>query len=162
MSSKNDARKLVQDLQVDWGEGGYHRGGRLSWYVWYLWGTLHTVFIIYKTLIHFNKHNLMKLYIDDIRNPPSTFDVLTRSSRETIDYMENYGCPNYISFDHDLGGDDTSMIIVNYMIQKDMNTEGEFIPDDFVFYVHSANPVGKSNIEGLLNNYINFRKDTKL
>ena len=27
-------------------------------------------------------------------------------------------------------------------------------PEDFKFNVHSANPIGKANIEGILNNYL--------
>ena len=36
-------------------------------------------------------------------------------------------------------------------------------PDNFKFYVHTANPVGKHNIETLINNYLNFKfiKETK-
>lgn len=99
----------------------------------------------------------MKLYIDDIRSPPSYFDALTKSSKETIEFMNNYGCPEFISFDHDLGGDDTSMSIVHYMINKDLDTDGLFIPQGFSFEVHSANPVGANNITYLLNNYLKQR-----
>jgi hypothetical protein len=49
------------------------------------------------------------LYIDDIRNP--NYDaVVVRTSKEAISYVKENGCPNFISFDHDLGGDDTAMI----------------------------------------------------
>jgi hypothetical protein len=33
------------------------------------------------------------------------------------------------------------------------------IPDDFQFYVHSRNPVGRANIEGLLNNYLEHNNE---
>ncbi len=32
-------------------------------------------------------------------------------------------------------------------------------PDNFEFYVHSANPVGKQNIESYLNNYCKTKKN---
>lgn len=98
---------------------------------------------------------MCNLYIDDIRNPKSEFDKITRSSDETIEYITRYGCPNFISFDHDLGGDDTSMVIVKWLIEMDLDMGGEFIPRNFSWNVHSANPVGAANIEGYLNSYIN-------
>lgn len=98
----------------------------------------------------------MRLYIDDIRTPKTDNWEIVRTSQEAIIFMAENGCSNYISFDHDLGGDDTSMKVVHWMIEKDLE-EGNFIPDNFEFNVHSANPVGVKNIEGLLNNYLQFR-----
>ena len=98
------------------------------------------------------------LYIDDIRTPDFEVDYIARTSREAIDYIVRYGCPNFISFDHDLGGDDTALEVVKMMINLDLDLEHEFIPDDFTFYVHSANPVGKANIEGYLNAYLRQRE----
>lgn len=102
-----------------------------------------------------------KLYIDDIRTPSTEGWSITRNSKETIDYMVDNGCPVYISFDHDLGGEDTSMVIVKWMIEHDLNNKGKFIPYNFEFNVHSANPVGKGNIEATLNSYLKFRKENK-
>lgn len=99
----------------------------------------------------------MRLYIDDIRNPKGDFDKITRNSEETINYLLRYGCPDFISFDHDLGGDDTSIIIIKWMVEMDLDMSGEFIPDNFTFNVHSANPVGAANIEGYLGGYLRRR-----
>ena len=97
---------------------------------------------------------MIKMYIDDIRIPKGHFDVITRNSETSKEYMIRYGCPNFISFDHDLGGDDTSIDIVKFMIEMDLDSEGDFIPTDFSWYVHSANPVGSANINGYLKSYI--------
>ena len=98
----------------------------------------------------------MSLYIDDERNPKTQRDwEIVRTSSEAINYMTKNGCPNYISFDHDLGGDDTSMIIVKWMVERDLDKP--FIPNDFEFNVHSANPVGAANITGYLNAYLRVR-----
>ena len=102
---------------------------------------------------------MTKLYIDDIRDPKGEGYIIKRSSDSAIRYMHEFGCPDYISFDHDLGGDDTAMEVVRWMIGADLNNEGKFIPDDFEFNVHSANICGKANIESLLNSYLKFRKD---
>ncbi len=97
-----------------------------------------------------------RLYIDDIRNPKSPNWDIVRSSVEAIQYLENNGCPEYISFDHDLNGDDTAMVIVKYMVNQDLDNPG-FIPEGFEFNTHSANPVGSANITGYLNSYLKQR-----
>lgn len=99
---------------------------------------------------------MRKLFIDDQAGveraiPQYDWDV-ARSSAEAIRYLEENGIPNVISFDHDLGGEDTSMIIIRHMF--DMILDGKAtIPDNFIFFVHSKNPVGAENIKA---NIINF------
>ena len=100
------------------------------------------------------------MYLDDIRDPKTTFSVIARSSAEAIDYFTcPLGCPQYISFDHDLGGEDTAMRVVKWLVERDLDMNGEFIPKNFMFNVHSANPVGADNIEGYLNSYLGTKKD---
>ena len=98
----------------------------------------------------------IRLYIDDIRDPVGSFDYVARSSGLAIQFMENEGCPQFISFDHDLGGTDTAMAVVKYMVEMDLDNPG-WIPADFEFFVHSANPVGAANIQGYLNAYLRTR-----
>jgi|GEM_PF-1577001 len=100
----------------------------------------------------------MSMFIDDIRLPPERrrCDHIARSSDAAIAMMEQDGCPGYISFDHDLGGDDTAMRVVNWMIEKDMDEPG-WIPDPFDWNVHSANPIGKENINCKLLCYMKHR-----
>lgn len=91
---------------------------------------------------------------------------IVRSCDEAIKWVKDNGFPNVISFDHDLGlmhyandysdgktGYDFSKFLVNF----DIDTGS--MPANFRFTVHSKNPVGKSNIEELLNNYIRFKKN---
>lgn len=102
---------------------------------------------------------MRKLYLDDIRNPKGDgFDVV-RSFDEAVTYCSINGCPSYISFDHDLGPDPlkTGFDFANWLVETDLDMEGNWIPEDFEFNVHSANPVGASNIEGILKSYLNFR-----
>ena len=94
------------------------------------------------------------MYIDDIRTPKNEYTMICRNSDETIEYMVRNGCPEFISFDHDLGGDDTSIIIVKWLINMDLDMDGEFIPNNFSWNIHSANPVGAANIEGYLTAYM--------
>lgn len=103
------------------------------------------------------------LFLDDIRNPAhgnANGDTYTiaRSTADAKDMVEEMGVPKHISFDHDLGGNDTAMEFVKWMIERDISNQGNSIPDNFTFIVHSANPVGALNIQSLLNNYLNFKR----
>jgi len=101
-----------------------------------------------------------RLFIDDLREPVDASWTIARSSAEAIAYFVNQGCPDEISFDHDLGGDDTAMIVVKRLVDMDLDAAGQFIPSVFCFSVHSANPVGAANIRSLLDNYLRVRGDT--
>ncbi|QBR00048.1 cyclic-phosphate processing receiver domain-containing protein [Paraburkholderia pallida] len=87
-------------------------------------------------------HSRYRLFIDDLRDPVSSTWVVTRTSSEAVSLPESHGRPYEFSFDHDLGGDDTAMVVVKKLIEMDLDSEGRFIPDDFKFFVHSANPAG--------------------
>jgi hypothetical protein len=54
---------------------------------------------------------------------------------------------DFISFDHDLGGNDTAMRVFDFIERK-------FYEDDVSFHfhwnIHSANPIGKDNLERAL------------
>jgi hypothetical protein len=107
------------------------------------------------------------LFIDDIREvtdiyaEEDTTFLLVRSYDSAVLLFESFGCPTFISFDHDLGEvyDDqrrelNGHRIAHWLVERDMDMKGTFIPDNFSYHVHSANPQGKLNIEGLLDNYL--------
>lgn len=98
------------------------------------------------------------LFIDDLRDAPDSTWTVARTSSGAIAVIQDRGCPMTISFDHDLGGDDTAMTVVKRLIELDMDAGGSFIPHDFTFRVHSANPVGSENIRTLLAQYLAMRK----
>ena len=101
------------------------------------------------------------LYIDDERTPSTDHEwVVVRSYNEAIDYLEANPCPSYISFDHDLGDGPTGKDIATWMVRRDLNCEpgNDYIPTDFQFNVHSANPVGRDNIKAVLEGYLAFRE----
>lgn len=97
------------------------------------------------------------LYIDDIRTPPPVFgDVnwkIARSSDAAISWITHNGIPQVISFDHDLGGEDTAMRVVHWIVEQTLDGKLTF-PDGFVYHVHSANPVGADNIHGTMTNFL--------
>lgn len=104
----------------------------------------------------------MKLYLDDIREPKSDDFVIVRSFEDAIKFVEANGIPEFISFDHDLGCDEEGNILksgydfAKWLVDSDINKEFIF-PDNFDFNVHSANPIGRNNIESILNNYLSFK-----
>jgi hypothetical protein len=102
------------------------------------------------------------LFLDDERFPvdPSKFRI-ARSSEEAIQVCQDLGFPTFITFDHDLGGDDTSMRFLDWLIMADMDSGFTALPEDFSFDVHSQNPVGRDNIRGRLESYTRYRKSVK-
>ncbi len=102
---------------------------------------------------------MKKLYLDDLRPLPDNTYILARSYNEAITYVLNYGIPDFVSFDHDLGSDQKENLLpsgydfAKWLVEQDMNFNYMF-PTNFKFYVHSANPIGKKNIESYLNNYL--------
>ncbi|KER70045.1 hypothetical protein HR51_21745 [Burkholderia cepacia] len=97
-----------------------------------------------------------RLFID-LRDPTSPDWVVARDSATAIALIESEGCPVEISFDHDLGGNDTAIPVVKRLIELDLDAGGNYIPQDFHFTVHSANPVGSENLRELLARYLAFR-----
>ena len=93
----------------------------------------------------------MLLYLDDLRPTPEGFDRVY-NYEEFVTYLERKGRPDFISFDHDLGEDlsgyDCAKYLVEYCLEHQLP-----LPD---YQVHSKNPVGKENIERLLENFKNF------
>ncbi len=91
------------------------------------------------------------LYIDDIRLPNNfnNFNTIfvARTYKEAIDFINNKAqyYQVYISFDHDLGEEKSGYDIAKYLVENQIAIEG--------FKVHSANPVGRMNIEQLLTHY---------
>jgi len=109
------------------------------------------------------------LFIDDERDPHNVTWVeprylyemhdwvITRTVAETLDYIDTFGMPSTISFDHDLAGEERAITIVQAIIDKHIAGTLLF-PDDFQYKVHSKNPVGAENIRSLLQRYIDFVK----
>lgn len=92
------------------------------------------------------------LFLDDVRLLHETVDYTTRdwcvarSTEDAIFHVTFLGMPEFISFDHDLGGDDTSMEFLKWLTDKWLDGEfGDYpIPE---YQIHSANPIGAANIK---------------
>lgn len=83
------------------------------------------------------------LFIDDLRTPPPGREwVLCRSTSEALAAVSERGLPSFISFDHDLGDQDTTMVFLRRLVSE--MWDGTSLPPKYS--VHSANPVGAQNI----------------
>ena len=105
------------------------------------------------------------LFLDDERFPPDDGRewVIARGVPSAMSHILNRGMPSYISFDHDLGDEEmTGYDFAKWLIEDALNYPNELdfqFPADFSFYVHSQNPIGKANIEGLLNGYLKHKRE---
>ena len=89
---------------------------------------------------------MRKLYLDDIRSPPDSSWIVVRSHDEFVAWIQTHGTPDEISFDHDLGdGVPTGMDCAKWIVESERPL--------LRFTVHSANPPGRANILGLLQNW---------
>ena len=102
------------------------------------------------------------LFIDDVRSPTPDLGrpELAINVAEAIDLVNILGLPERISFDHDLGKNEpTAMIFMKWLVEGhlderfDLNTIKEII-------IHSANPVGAGNLQGLWNGFAKSELDS--
>ena len=97
------------------------------------------------------------LWLDDFRNPADyltgDYDITwVKNYDEFYTQINEHGLPDIICFDHDLGeektGYDCAKFVVDYCMEHDLD-----IP---AYNIQSSNPVGKENIQHLMDNYHKF------
>lgn len=85
----------------------------------------------------------MMLWVDDLRPAPEGW-TWAKTSYDALLILA-YNVPDEISFDHDLGGDDTSRLVVMWLAEHDRWPK--------VCRVHTANPPGRDWLVGMINRY---------
>lgn len=91
----------------------------------------------------------MKIWIDDVRTPPFDEDpwVWVKTSAHATLIVD--GCHTYIteiSFDHDLGEEDTAYIVALYIEEKAYQNKMRRIK----WHIHSQNPIGVDRIRAAM------------
>jgi len=89
----------------------------------------------------------MRVWLDDVRPIPDGFDVWVKTAHEAIQLLDSQAV-DFISFDHDLGDEENGS---GYDVAKwieEMSFKRRMTRIDWA--VHSANPVGRKNIEGAM------------
>lgn len=105
-------------------------------------------FTYFESLLDRLPYTKKKLYLDDLRPAPEGF-IWVKNFEEFTSYIAYYRMPGFISFDHDLGEEKSGYDCAKWLVEFCMNREVP-LPD---FAVHSQNPVGKENIQALLDNF---------
>jgi hypothetical protein len=91
------------------------------------------------------------LWLDDIRTPNNIDNVIVaRNSTDAINYVISNGFPGCMYLDHDLGGNDTTMVFLKAITPFICNGTIK-IPKGFSYTIISANPVGAKNISSYIN-----------
>lgn len=114
----------------------------------------------------------MKLYLDDIRFPlltykkPEEWETIRNPLELFMVFCTNYKDITHISFDHDLNyynendeeitGYKCLQFICDFMLEKNID------PSNYIFYFHTANPVGKKNMQSYWNNFQRHYKENNL
>jgi len=101
--------------------------------------------------LDFKNHDTFKIYVDDLRTVPSGY-IGTKSVKETIALInkieEHGGVIECIDLDHDLGdfawlGGD-AIKIMDYLVSEEKY---------YKIHIHTANPVGRENMERMIKRY---------
>lgn len=91
-----------------------------------------------------------KLWLDDlvdtVRPIPDDSYTPARSSKEAIELINKMGPPSYISFDFDLGGDDTAEIVYKYLGENHYDAEIDY-------NIHSENVMGQKMIQSYMDSW---------
>lgn len=100
------------------------------------------------------------LFLDDEReleyigaNVSASWEI-ARSTEQAKILIERLGPPTYISFDHDLGGDDTAMVFLKWLADSYFDHPPEY-------NIHSSNPVGRANIDAYMKSWIRIQRQEK-
>lgn len=82
---------------------------------------------------------------------------LVSSVEDAMEYIQQHGCPTFISFDNDLQKELEGIHLAHWLVDQDLDNPG-FIPSDFDFVVHSQNTIAGPRIISYLNNYLSQRE----
>ena len=88
---------------------------------------------------------ILILFIDDERNIGGDDVQTARTSAEALQLLKSNSYDE-IWFDHDLGGDDTTIPVVEYLAELAFNGA----PYSAKIVIHTANPVGRATIKRTL------------
>jgi len=96
------------------------------------------------------------LFLDDERlpyyvNPDRRIAWRIAPNIAVAKYMvQQFGMPDFISFDHDLGPGEDSMMFLRWLECEFFDPTKHKIPD---YVIHSANPVGSQNIDSFMKSW---------
>lgn len=94
---------------------------------------------------------MVDLLIDDLRDfkinlKPQNYHI-ARISKEAINLIEKYQY-NTVYWDHDLGGNDTSIKVIDYLTERSLRGDKYRID---LCVIRTSNPVGALNLQSAFN-----------
>lgn len=94
--------------------------------------------------------NNIKLFVDDVREPPDSSWSVVRKVEAAIKFIDRFR-PTTISLDHDIEGrpDDETFKPVAYFIGEKYQNDTMWA-DDLGIVIHSDNPVGAAQLKDIL------------
>lgn len=99
----------------------------------------------------------MKLYLDDVRPTPEGFEIRVYTALEAIRRLRDGGV-TFISFDHDLGPEENGTGYTVACWIEEQAAQGKL--GRIGWAIHSANPVGRRNIEAAMQSAERFWGDS--
>lgn len=100
----------------------------------------------------------MNIYLDDKRTPVSDAWTVIRTPDDFKAYIRKYGLPDAISFDHDLGAEETGKDCAYWLCEWCIENDKPL--DVVTLYTHSANPPGRKRIRSTLQMLLRLKEDT--
>lgn len=102
---------------------------------------------------------MMNIFLDDERLPPKSSKftwIVVRNTLRAKELIVSNAELSRISFDHDLGENEpTGFDLAKWLVEYDL--DNNILNSDFLFTVHSMNPIGSKNIRELLNSYLRYK-----
>ena len=98
------------------------------------------------------------LYLDDERVPKTQSPygdwVVCRSYIDSMNFIKSNGHPSYMSLDHDLGESKSGHNFISDLVFYDESINNKLFNGLYGINVHSANPIGRENIYGVISSYM--------
>lgn len=101
---------------------------------------------------------MFKLWLDDIRPAPGGDWIVAKTYTQFVEIITTKGVPDFVSFDHDLGFESDGTEKNGYDCAKWLVDQGIELAG---WNVHSANPIGRANIDKLLKRHKQFKETGK-
>lgn len=100
---------------------------------------------------------------NDLLEKMNSFNTIVKVTcvENAMTYIETHGCPNFISFDNDLGKKLEGVDLAHWLVEKDLDKPG-FIPKDFDFVVHSQNNIAAPRLVNYLESYLKVREPVEV
>lgn len=97
------------------------------------------------------------LFLDDERFPPNDGRdwAIVRTVPAAVAWIVKHGLPTHLAFDNDLQHRLEGRHLAKWLIRRDFESGGTFLPDDFSWYAHSQNSV--NGINDLLGDWLRTR-----